>query len=303
MATSPGLQEKRHRGARKQEMTTDSDPSQSVIKALEHYESQDADQFYLRVWAGEDIFIGIGLYETVGDSVYNACRATVAKMAALLHHRRPGTRGLELGSGYGAAARYLVKELGFQIDCLNLSLVQNIQNRQINQARSLEDRIRVVEGSFEDIPFGAASYEVVWSQDSFIHSANRRRALDEVGRVIKPGGDFVFTDLIQQEDCPPEVLEPVLARFHLDSLGTVKFYREAAIELGWHELQVIDLSGHLVTHYERLLQELEQRYENLLGEFSEEYLKGVRHGIQNWVSAGKEGHLKWAMFHYREGSP
>ena len=224
-------------------------------------------------------------------------------MAAMLLQRGAGTRGLELGSGYGAAARYLANELGFHIDCLNLSLVQYKRNRQINQARSLEDRIRVVEGSFEDIPFGAASYEVVWSQDSFIHSANRRRALDEVGRVIKPGGDFVFTDLIQQEDCPPEVLEPVLARFHLDSLGTVKFYREAAIELGWHELQVIDLSGHLVTHYERLLQELEQRYENLLGEFSEEYLKGVRHGIQNWVSAGKEGHLKWAMFHYREGSP
>jgi len=280
-------------------MNTDSEPGQSIIKALEHYENPDADRIYLRVWAGEDIHIGIGLYETPGDTVYDACRRTVAKMAAMLSPRGLGTRGLELGSGYGAAARYLAKELGFHIDCLNLSLVQNKQNRQINQARGLEDRIRVVEGSFEDIPFDAASYEFVWSQEAFIHSANRRRVLEEVNRVLKSGGDFVFTDLIQHEDAPPEALEPVLARFHLDSLGTVRFYREAAIEIGWRELQVIDLSNNLVTHYEGLLQELERRYENLLDEFSEEYLEEVRHGMQVWVSAGKEGNFKWAMFHYR----
>ena len=45
-------------------MVTDSEPGQSIIKALEHYESPDADRFYLRVWAGGDINIGIGLYTT-----------------------------------------------------------------------------------------------------------------------------------------------------------------------------------------------------------------------------------------------
>ena len=280
-------------------MTTNSEPGQSIIKALEHYDSEDADRFYLRVWAGEDIFIGIGIYESAGDTVYDACRRTVSKMAALLTQRAPGTRGLELGSGYGAAARYLAKELGFNVDCLNLSLLQNQQNRQINQDRRLGNRIRVVEGNFENIPFEAESYDVVWSQDAFIHSSNRRRVLEEVNRVLTTGGDFVFTDLIQHEDCPPEILEPVLARFHLDSLGTVKFYQEAAKELGWRELQVIDLSGNLVTHYERLLQELERRHDDLLGEFPQEYLEGLRHGMQSWVSAGNEGNFKWAMFHFR----
>jgi hypothetical protein len=43
----------------------------------------------------------------------------------------------------------------------------------------------------------------------------------------------------------------------------------------------------------------ERRFESLLGEFSEEYLERVIHGMQSWVSAGKEGNLKWAMFHYQ----
>ncbi len=92
-------------------MSTDSEPGQSIIKALEHYESQDADRFYLRVWAGEDIYIGIGLYESARDTIYDACRRTVAKMAAMLPQRGSGTHGLELGSGYGATARYLAKDI------------------------------------------------------------------------------------------------------------------------------------------------------------------------------------------------
>jgi sarcosine/dimethylglycine N-methyltransferase len=90
-----------------------------------------------------------------------------------------------------------------------------------------------------------------------------------------------------------------LARFELESLGTVNFYRESAKELGWRELEVIDLSGNLVTHYERLLQELERRHDELLGEFREEFLEGLRNGMQSWVTAGKKGNFKWAMFHYQ----
>lgn len=299
MAAGPYLPKERRHSVKGRDLTTGPEPSQSIIKALEHYESQEADRFYLRVWAGEDIFIGIGMFESAGDTVYDACRRTVKKMAALLPELGPGARGLELGSGYGAAARYLANDLGFHIDCLNLSLVQNQQNRQINQDRGLGDRIDVVDGSFEDIPFGAQTYDFAWSQDGFLHSSDRRNVLEEVGRVLKPGGHLVFTDLIQDEDCPPEVLEQVLARFELESLGTVNFYRESAKELGWRELEVIDLSGNLVTHYERLLQELERRHDELLGEFREEFLEGLRNGMQSWVTAGKKGNFKWAMFHYQ----
>ena len=299
MAASVRLSKRRRRRARQREVTANSEPSQSIIKALEHYDSEDADRFYLRVWAGEDIFIGIGIFESPEDTIYDACSRTVSKMAAMLPKLGSDARGLELGSGYGAAARYLAKELGLHIDCLNLSLAQNQRNRQISQDRGLGGRIRIVDGSFENIPFGAESYDVIWSQDGFLHSSNRQHLLEEIDRVLKPGGHIVFTDLIQHEDCPPEVLEPVLTRLHLDSLGSVESYRKSAKELGWRELQVIDLSANLVTNDERLLQELDRRQEDLRGEFPEGYLEGLRQGMESWVSAGKEGNFKWAMFHYQ----
>jgi sarcosine/dimethylglycine N-methyltransferase len=61
----------------------------------------------------------------------------------------------------------------------------------------------------------------------------------------------------------------------------------------------VSLSSNLVTHYERLFRESERRHGELLGEFQEGFLEGLRNGMQSWVTAGKKGNFKWAMFHYR----
>src|SRR5690606_41473024 len=60
--------------------------------------------------------------------------------------------------------------------------------------RSLEDRITVHDGSFEEIPFQAACFDYAWSQDSLLHSGDRARVLAEIDRVLKPGGEVIFTD-------------------------------------------------------------------------------------------------------------
>jgi ubiquinone/menaquinone biosynthesis C-methylase UbiE len=44
--------------------------------------------------------------------------------------------------------------------------------------------------------------------------------MTEVDRVLKPGGELVFTDPMQADDCPDGVLQPVLDRIHLESLGS-----------------------------------------------------------------------------------
>ncbi len=48
--------------------------------AREYYNSTDADRFYATIWGGEDIHIG--LYESENDSIVDASRRTVEKMAA-----------------------------------------------------------------------------------------------------------------------------------------------------------------------------------------------------------------------------
>ncbi|NIR90594.1 MAG: SAM-dependent methyltransferase, partial [Gammaproteobacteria bacterium] len=64
--------------------------------------------------------------------------------------------------------------------------------------------------------------------------------LSEAWRVLKPGGYFVFTDPMQADDVPEGVLQPVYDRLQLNSLGSPRFYREAAEALGFETVEQED---------------------------------------------------------------
>lgn len=274
--------------------------SEVVRTARDYYNSGDADRFYFRIWGGEDIHIG--LYESPDEDIGTASRRTVATMAGKLSSLAPATRVIDLGAGYGGAARWLAQQAGCSVACLNLSETQNARNRELTVAAGLSGLIEVVDGSFEDIPYGDASFDVAWSQDSLLHSGEREKVLREVDRVLAPGGELIFTDPMQADDCPPGVLDPVLARIHLESLGSPGFYRGVAARLGWEEIGFTNLTHQLVRHYSRVRAELVARRDALVPDVSAAYIDRMVQGLSHWVTAGENGHLAWGILHFRKPS-
>jgi len=281
-------------------MTTDS--SENVVKkAQEYYKSEDADRFYFNIWGGEDIHIG--LYDDSTQSIFKASHKTVEKMASKIQDRlKAGARVLDIGAGYGGSARYLAKEFGCPVSCLNLSEVQNERNRQMNREQGLEKLIDVHDGNFEQLPFEDASFDIVWCQDSILHSGAREKVFSEVNRVLKPGGIFIFTDIMQKEPADSKRLEPVYNRIHLPSLGSLEAYHQYAEKLGWKEIGFEDLSEQLPNHYQSVHDELTRRRGNLDEEISDDYVERMLSGLQHWVNAGREGLLKWGILEYRKPS-
>ena len=272
----------------------------SVVKtAQEYYNSDDADNFYYHVWGGEDIHVG--LYESQDEDITTASQRTVATMAAQCASRfTPQTTIIDVGSGYGGSARWLAKKYGCHVMCLNLSETQNIRNRLMNNEQDLADCIEVVDGNFEEIPSDDQQFDIAWSQDAILHSGRREKVLDEVNRVLKPGGEFIFTDPMQADDCPEGVLGPVLNRIHLDSLGSFAFYRQQARRLGWEEVAVIDHNRQLVNHYTRVRQELVKRREDLANKVSADYIDRMVQGLGHWIDAGSNGYLAWGIMYFRK---
>jgi len=266
----------------------------AVDKAQDYYNSTPADEFYFKIWGGEHIHVGI--YNHEKESIKDASPRIVELMASKLD-LTPETKLLDLGSGYGGAARYLAKKHGCQITCLNLSETQNERNMFFNKKHGLDHLITVTNGNFEEIPFPENSYEVVWSQDAIVHSADREKVLSEVDRILKKNGDFIFTDLMQTYDCPKSILEPVLDRIHLDSLGSFGFYVEQARKLEMKKAEVVDLSEHLTTHYQRVMEETQERYEEMVKICGKEYIDKMIQGLKHWVNAGKNDYLSWGIVH------
>ena len=264
-----------------------------------YYDSREADEFYFHIWGGEDIHIG--LYDSPTDPIPPASRRTVEAMADEIGMELDDRhRIIDIGSGYGGPARYLAKRFGSRVVCLNISEVENTRNRKANREQGLEHLVSVRHGSFEDIPEPDESVDVVWSQDAILHSGNRDKVIAEVARILKPGGEFVFTDPMQADDCPAGVLQPVYDRIHLESLGSVRFYRAAAARHGLEEVAIRPMPQQLRNHYAAVKAGLQARYDEIVAIASKDYVDRMLVGLQNWVDAADKGYLNWGILHFRK---
>jgi len=263
----------------------------------DYYDSDDADTFYLKVWGGEDVHVGI--YDET-DDIKLASVKTIEKMLDTIGGISPNQKVLDIGAGYGGTARYLAREHGVTTTCLNISETQNDTNRYMNRQQGLSDKIDVIHGDFENLPEPDHSYEVVWCHDSILHSDRRDKVLEEVWRVLKPGGSFVFTDPMQADDCPEGVLQPIYDRLQLNSLASFRFYNEAAKSIGFDVVDQIDMTSQLRNHYARVREVLLERYEELNQTASKEYLDKMIVGLENWVKGADNGHLAWGIQHFKK---
>ncbi len=273
--------------------------SQAVSAAREYYNSSDADNFYHTVWGGEDLHLG--LYEAPDEPIFDASRRTVAHMASKLKTLSKDSRVIDVGAGFGGSARYLAKTYGCEVVALNLSEAENERDRQKNKEQELDHLVTVVDGNFEDLPYEDESFDIVWSQDSFLHSSDRAKVIRECARVLKPGGEFIFTDPMQADDAPTDKLQPIYDRIHLPDMGSPAFYREKAVEFGLTEVDFEEHTQQLVNHYSRVREEMHKKRDELKANgVSDEYVERMDKGLQHWVEGGKNGWLCWGIFHFRK---
>ena len=271
--------------------------SNAVAQAEAYYDSPDADSFYFTIWGGEDIHIG--MYKDDNEPIVPASHRNDETLASMLEGVDKNTVVLDIGAGYGGAARHLARTRGCRVICVNISETQNRLNRELNKKAGLEDRIEVLYGDFEAIPADDDSIDVVWSQDAILHSGNRPRVLDEVKRVLKSGGQFIFTDPMQADDCPEGVLQPILDRIHLETLGSFGFYDRELKARGFEKLDVREMTHQLRRHYWRVGEELKANYDRLTEGSSTTYLDNMIKGLGHWVDGADKGYFAWGVMHYR----
>jgi ubiquinone/menaquinone biosynthesis C-methylase UbiE len=128
---------------------------------------------------------------------------------------RPGMRVLEPGCGSGRLTVRLAEATGPDGEVWAFDLSGAMIERA--RGRGLPAHVRFTQTSANDIPCGADRFDRVICFNAFPHFTDRKRAVAEMARVLKPGGLLFIRHLRSRDD-----------------LNT--FHRNAAPELADHQI-------------------------------------------------------------------
>ena len=221
-----------------------------------------AEQFSYRgeradVWRAFDRFLDTDAYLNLGYSpwylphVVGSSQRRLARVVGDgLADRLGATSGLRLldvGCGRGGPATVLAREFGF--DVLGVDLVRyNVAAARRNAARDGASAEFVV-GDAARLPVATDAASAAASIDALGYVPGGRAALEELARVVRPGGVVAVSTLVARDGLDPtaracvdafadawDMAEVVPAARHGDDLAAAGLVAEERCELGPHNI-------------------------------------------------------------------
>ncbi len=97
-------------------------------------------------------------------------------------------------AGLGGPARYWSRRFGAEVTGIDLNPARVRGAAELTALVGLESRVRIIEGDVTRTGLPSESFDVVVSQEAFLHVPDTAAALAEAFRLLRPGGRLAFTD-------------------------------------------------------------------------------------------------------------
>ena len=116
----------------------------------------------------------------------------LARLAAIAE----GSKVLDIGCGIGGPARTLAAEFGCQVTGIDLTEGYCQAARMLAAKLGLDGQVSFHCADALDLPFAAESFDIVWSQNTWMNIEDKARFMHEVVRVLRPGGVFALESIL-----------------------------------------------------------------------------------------------------------
>ena len=116
------------------------------------------------------------------------------RMLADMVHFKKGMLVLDVGGGMGGAARYLAHKYGCRVHSIDLIPDRCRGGLRLTQQTGLIRKVTFHAADALHMPFRDEVFHLIWSQDAFDGIEDKDLLLKECRRVLKPNGEFIFTD-------------------------------------------------------------------------------------------------------------
>jgi cyclopropane fatty-acyl-phospholipid synthase-like methyltransferase len=155
-------------------------------------------------------------------------------------------RLLDLGCGLGATLRSFARRLP-RARLFGITRVPwQVENaRALNQAAGCGERVRVLEGDYEETVLPGASYDGVYALESSCHAhgADKGALLAEAHRLLRPGGRLIVADGFLSGDRLANALQERIYRklcecWVIEQLAQLDRFRSRLEDLGFADITI-----------------------------------------------------------------
>ena len=272
-------------------MAGPSDIASTVANTREYYDGP-ADEIYRLIW-GDNLHLGVPCNpECPHPEAMEHTNEIMSGLADL----GPAIRVLDLGCGYGSTARYLARSYGCTVTGINIS-EKELELARLRAAEAgLEHLLSFEQGDFHSLLYENESFDVVWSQEAFLHGADKSLIISEARRVLKSGGTLIFTDIVVRSETPASDRERIYDRISSPEMWDSEDYRRCLVDQGFTIREEEDWSVHVARSYSWVRNAVLENREELLRRIESATINRTLDGLGFWVEAANDGKIGWALF-------
>lgn len=140
------------------------------------------------------------------------------KVVKSVKNEKPNTI-LDIATGTGDLAIAMAKATDAKITGFDLSAGMLEVGKKKVAEQNLQNQIEMIQGDAENMPFEDNSFDVITVAFGVRNFENLEKGLDDIYRVLKPGGKFIILEFSQPESFPMKQLYGFYSRAILPQIG------------------------------------------------------------------------------------
>jgi ubiquinone/menaquinone biosynthesis C-methylase UbiE len=150
-------------------------------------------------------------------------------------------RILDVGCGHGYTACLIANELGARVHGIDISDVMIAKAQERAERMGLADRVEFRTADAYQLPFGDGHFDVVLIESVLTPlPGDKVQALQEMMRVLQPGGIIGANESIVSSEAPPELLEAFARHPATYGYFTAPTLRALFESAGLQEIQMVE---------------------------------------------------------------
>nr|QLG04879.1 PulR [Streptomyces sp.] len=152
----------------------------------------------------------------------------------------PDDRVLDVGCGVGTPGVRLVTRTGAELVGISIS-ARDVELANARAEREeCADRARFQHANALEMPFEDDSFDHVLALESIVHMPDRVQVLQQIARVLRPGGSVALTDFVERTPASRDLPKPsLLKRIQGAMVDKVQKAALAKVIESWHTAPLV----------------------------------------------------------------